>query len=154
MNLDPKDFEVVFRESLFSLVVMGVTIIFNTYSFTWISLTYRQTLSKAAPHGRHFEILRFVGFNMLLVISMLVSLSVWVIALTAFGFVSHWTEALLFSASFFTTVGNFTVNLPDGWRLIPSIVAFSGLFAFAWATACSMSMVHHLTDYLEKKKHH
>ena len=154
MNLDPKDFELVARESFFGLFVMGIIIIFNTYSFTWITLVYRQTLSRAAPHGKHFEILRFVGFTMLLVIATLLSLSVWVIALTAFGFVSHWTVALLFSASFFTTVGNFTINLPVGWRLIPSIIAFSGLFAFAWATASSMSMVHSLSDYLEKRKHH
>jgi ABC-type multidrug transport system permease subunit len=154
MKLDPKDFEVVLTESIFGLVVMGITIIFNTYSFTWITLAYRQTLSKTAPHGKHFEILRFVWFNILLVIAMLMSLSIWVIALTAFDFVTHWTVALLFSASFFTTVGNFTINLPHGWRLIPSIVAFSGLFAFAWAGAASMSMVHHLSDYLEKRKHH
>jgi hypothetical protein len=154
MNLHPLDFELVARESFFGLFVMSITIIFNAYSFTWITIAYRQTLIQAAPRGRQFEILRFVGFTMLLVIATLMSLFVWVIALTAFGFVSEWTVALLYSASFFTTVGNFTINLPVGWRLIPSIIAFSGLFAFAWATASSMSMVHTLSNYLEKNKHH
>jgi hypothetical protein len=152
MNLNPKDFEVVFIESFFGLFVMSIIIIFNTYSFTWITLAYRKTLNRVAPHGMHFEILRFVGFTMLLVIATLMSLSVWVIALTTFGFVSEWTVALLFSASFFTTVGNFTIDLPVGWRLIPSLIAFSGLFAFAWATAASMTMSHHLLDYIKKRK--
>jgi hypothetical protein len=133
---------------------MGVIIIFNLYSFTWISLLYRHTLSRAAPHGQHFEILRFVGFIMLLVIAILLSLSVWVVALTLFSFVSDWVVALLFTASFFTTVGNFTVNLPNGWRLIPSLIAFSGLFAFAWSTATSMSMARSLYDHLDKRKQH
>jgi len=62
----------------------------------------------------------------------------------AFGFVSYWVTALLFTASFFTSVGNFTVNLPKGWRLIPSIIAFSGLFSFAWPTASSIAMARTL----------
>jgi hypothetical protein len=43
----------------------------------------------------------------------------------SFGFVSDWLAALLLTASFFTTVGNFEAHLPFGWRLIPSLIAFS-----------------------------
>jgi hypothetical protein len=87
---------------------------------------------------------------MLLVVCILSSLFIWVFALTIFEFVTHWTDALLFSGSFFTTVGNFTVNLPFGWRLIPSLIAFSGLFSFAWATAASIGMASNLVKHLEK----
>jgi len=72
--------------------------------------------------------------------------------LTYFEFVSDWVPALLFAASYFTSVGNFTLDLPTGWRLIPSIIAFSGLFGFAWATASSIGMAHNLSVYLEKNK--
>ena len=70
----------------------------------------------------------------------------------AFGFVSAWVTALLFAASFFTSVGNFTVKLPTGWRHIPPMIAFSGLFSFAWPTATSIAMARTLNDHLEKIK--
>lgn len=142
--------EILLPETLFGLCVFGIVAIYNVYGFLWIGLAYRKTLLKGPLHGKHFEILRCIGFNMLLVVCILSSLLVWVLALTLFEFVSHWTDALLFSISFFTTVGNFTVNLPFGWRIIPSLIAFSGLFSFAWATAASIGMASNLIKHLEK----
>lgn len=150
MNINPNPFELLIQESIFGLCVMAVVVIYIVYSFSWISLTYRKVLDKSRFHGHHLEMLRFVAFIMLLIVAMLFSLSIWVIALTWFEFVSDWVTALLFAASFFTSVGNFTINLPFGWRLIPSIIAFSGLFSFAWATSTSIAMGRNLSDYLEK----
>ena len=131
---------------------MGIVAVINIYSFVWISLVYRATLSDGVFHAKHHEILRYVAYTMLLVQSMLVSLAIWVLALISFGFVSEWLLALLFTASFFTTVGNVSIDFPFGWRLIPSMIAFSGLFSFAWATGSSMSMASHLVSHFEKYK--
>lgn len=150
MNTNPNTFELLIQESIFGLIVMSVVIIYIVYSFSWISLSYRRVLDKSRFHGRHLEMLRFVAFIMLLIIAMLFSLSFWVGALTLFGFVDDWVTALLFSASFYTSVGNFSVSMPMGWRLIPSMIAFSGLFSFAWATSSSIGMARNLSDYLEK----
>lgn len=70
----------------------------------------------------------------------------------AFGFVSDWVTTLLFTASFFTSVGNFTVKLPTGWRHIPPMIAFSGLFSFAWPAASAIAMTRTLNDHLETIK--
>ena len=150
LTITATQIELLLKETLFGLCVLAVIAIYNVYSFLWVALAYRQVLSKAPVHGKQFEILRLVGFIMLLVLCILLSLLIWVFALTYFNFVSRWTDALLFSTSFFTTVGNFSVDLPVGWRLIPSMIAFSGLFSFAWATACSMGMGNHLIKHLEK----
>lgn len=152
MNVINMNFEQLFVESLFGLCVMAMVAVLNIYSFAWITITYRQALNQSASYGRHYEMLRFVGFTMLLVVAMLLSLSVWVFALTSFGFVSDWLAALLLTASFFTTVGNIEAHMPFGWRLIPSLIAFSGLFSFAWATGSSMSMAANLAAHLEKHK--
>ena len=152
MNIHAIEFEVLLKEAIFGLLVMGAVAVVNIYSFTWISWGYRRALKKSVFHGLHFEMFRFVGRIMLLVITMLMSLSIWVFVLSYFDFVSDWKMALLFVASFFTSVGNISLDLPFGWRLIPPIITFSGLFSFAWATASSISMANSLSLHLEK--HH
>lgn len=144
--------EVLFAEALYGLTVMSLVAIFDIYVFLQIALAYRQTIAGSTSHGRHYEIIRFIGFIMLLMSAMVFSLFFWAISLSALGFVSDWVTAFLFSASFFTSVGNFAVSLPVGWRLVPSLIAFSGLFSFAWATATSMAMARSLFDQLEKQK--
>jgi hypothetical protein len=152
MSINLINFGILLKESVFGICVMGIVAVINIYSFVWISLAYRATLSDGVFHGKHYEILRYVAYTMLLVLSMLVSLAIWVLALVSFGFISEWLLALLFTASFFTTVGNISINFPFGWRLIPSMIAFSGLFSFAWATGSSMSMASHLVSHFEKHK--
>lgn len=144
--------EILFAEALYGLTVMSLVAIFDIYVFLQIALAYRQTIAGSTGHGRHYEIIRFIGFIMLLMSAMVLSLFFWAISLSALGFVSDWVTAFLFSASFFTSVGNFAVSLPVGWRLVPSLIAFSGLFSFAWATATSMAMARSLFDQLEKQK--
>lgn len=152
MELDSVQFELLIREISYGLAVMGLVSIFNIFVFVEISLRYRSVLARGAYHGRTLEMLRFILCIMLLVVTMLMSLGIWVLALYLFGFVSDWIVGMLFAASFFTSVGNFTISLPLGWRLVPSIIAFSGLFSFAWATACTMGMAKSLSDHLEKHK--
>ena len=83
---------------------------------------------------------------------LVMSLTIWAVALIQFNFVDDWMTAIMLTASFFTSVGNFTVNLPVDWRLIPSAIAFTGMFSFAWATASTLSMLRDFSDALEKNK--
>ena len=152
MTINPNQFESLLREAFFGLSVLGTVAICNIYSFSWVTLSYRKSLKQSVMHGQHFEIFRYVAYVLLLVLTMLFSLSIWVFALTFFHFSSDWLTALLFTAGFFTTVGNFSLSMPVGWRLIPSIIAFSGLFSFAWATGSSMAMASNLVQQLEKHK--
>lgn len=152
MNTGAFELELFLGEVFYGLGVMCLVAIFDIYAFIEISLTYTRILDRAKFRNRHYEMLRFIGFIMLIVIAMLLSLFFWVLALTIFNFAPDWFTAILFAASFFTSVGNFTINLPFGWRLVPSMIAFSGLFSFAWATACSMHMARTLFLYLEKNK--
>jgi hypothetical protein len=154
MNIYAIQLEILLKEAFFGLFVMSTVAVFNIYSFVWISVAYRRSLERSTLRGQHYEMLRFVAYTMLLVVAMLVSLWIWVLALTGFGFVSDWLMALLFVAGFFTTVGYSGFDLPQGWRLIPSIIAFTGLFSFAWATAFSLSMANNLSSHMDKRKKH
>jgi hypothetical protein len=149
---DSIQIELLLKEAVFALSVTCAVIIFNIYSFAWISLKYRKVMGESLVHGLHIEMLRFVFFIMLLVIAMFLSLLIWVVALVNFDLAKDWMTALVFTAGFFTTIGSTLLTLPVGWRLIPSIIAFSGLFSFAWATGSSMGMLNHLSDHLSKHK--
>ena len=143
--------DLVIREITCGILIMGLVSIVNAYTFSWIMLSYRKALSISSQRSEHFEIMRFVFYTLRLVVSMILSLSVWVFALTYFHFVDDWLDALLYATSFFTSVGNFNVPMPYGWRMIPSIIAFSGLFSFAWATAATIGMANDLTKHLGRK---
>ena len=150
MNLTNITLELVLRESLFGLSVMFAVVIFNIYSFSWVSSAYQQVLDRSVFRNVHIEMLRLSLFVMLLVAVMLFSLSIWVVALGLSGLIPDWPTALVFTASYFTSVGNFDMSFPYGWRLIPSIVAFSGFFSFAWATAVSIGMSKHHREFIDK----
>jgi hypothetical protein len=151
MNLTNITLELVLRESFFGLSVMFAVVIFNIYSFSWVSSAYQQVLDRSVFRNVHIEMLRLSLFVMLLVAVMLFSLSIWVVALGLSGLIPDWPTALVFTASYFTSVGNFDMSFPYGWRLIPSIVAFSGFFSFAWATAVSIGMSRYHREFIDKQ---
>lgn len=142
--------ELLLKESIFGLGVMFIAMTVNVYIFASIAMLYRNRLQKSSYLGKHLEIMRFAAYTMLLIIGMFLSLTIWITALNLFEIVAEWQAATLLTFSFFTSVGNFTVDLPFGWRLIPSLIAFSGLFSFAGATAVAIGMAHQLMNHLDK----
>ncbi|CAM3643519.1 hypothetical protein [Polynucleobacter antarcticus] len=152
MNLNLAGYELLFQEVILGLCIIFVVAIYNIFGFTMITLAYRKKLTTITFSSKYVELTRFTAYTMLLVVGIFSSLIVWVIALTLLGMVADTASALLLTASFFTSVGNFTLDLPFGWRLMPSLIAFSGLFSFAWATASSINMANQLGNYLEKHK--
>ena len=145
-------FEQVLIEALVGLLVMSLVAMLNLFSFTEIALIYRRQLRRRRFESRYLEMMRFVAHVMLLVFAQFLSLTIWDVALIQFNFVDDWMTAIMLTASFFTSVGNFTVNLPIAWRLIPSAIAFTGMFSFARATAWTLSMARDFSDALEKHK--
>jgi hypothetical protein len=154
MNVALAGSELLVRESLFGLGVMFIAMILNVYIFASIAMLYQHRLQKSGYVGKHLEIMRYAAYTMLLIIGMFISLGIWIIALNLFEVVVDWQKATLLTFSFFTSVGNFTVELPFGWRLVPSLIAFSGLFSFAGATAVAIGMARQLFDHLDKYKAH
>lgn len=152
MSVDLVGSELLVRESLFGLGVMFIAMTVNVYIFAFIAIAYQNQLKKTSFIGKHIEIMRYAAYTMLLVVGMSLSLTVWVVALHLFEVVVEWQAATLLTFSFFTSVGNFTVDLPFGWRLIPSLIAFTGLFSFAGATAVAIGMAHQLMNHFDRQK--
>jgi hypothetical protein len=64
----------------------------------------------------------------------------WGISLRVFNLLPNLGESILFSGSTYTAMGFTDDLLPSGWKMLAIIIAFSGMFAFAWTASVMISM--------------
>jgi len=64
----------------------------------------------------------------------------WGISLYVLKLVPVLGQSILFSGSTYTAMGFMEDILPDGWKMLAVIIAFSGMFAFAWTASAMISM--------------
>jgi hypothetical protein len=64
----------------------------------------------------------------------------WGISLRVFNLLPTLGESILFSGSTYTAMGFMDDPLPSGWKMLAVIIAFSGMFAFAWTASVMISM--------------
>ncbi|MFM2030028.1 MAG: hypothetical protein RL517_1220 [Pseudomonadota bacterium] len=64
----------------------------------------------------------------------------WGIALWGFNLLPNLGQSILFSGSTYTAMGFMDDLLPNGWKMLAIIIAFSGMFAFAWTASVMISM--------------
>ena len=65
---------------------------------------------------------------------------IWGFALYAFKLIPQLGQCILFSGSTYTAMGFMEDILPDGWKMLAVIIAFSGMFSFAWTASVMISM--------------
>lgn len=113
----------------------------NVYFIRHISINYeirsRICLSKHKPDGVIFNY--FLAITFLMAVQIVVIIS-WGLALNALSLIKDAKEAIIFAGSCYTTLGYAMQELPAGWKLIPIIIALSGLFAIALGTASMINM--------------
>lgn len=64
----------------------------------------------------------------------------WGVSLWLFKLLPNLGESILFSGSTYTAMGFMDDLLPNGWKMLAVIIAFSGMFAFAWTASVMISM--------------
>ncbi|WP_114663532.1 hypothetical protein [Polynucleobacter necessarius] len=65
---------------------------------------------------------------------------IWGFALYGFKLIPGLGQCILFSGSTYTAMGFMEDILPDGWKMLAVIIAFSGMFAFSWTASVMISM--------------
>lgn len=65
---------------------------------------------------------------------------IWGVVLYALKFIPALGQSILFGGSTYTAMGFMEDILPDGWKMLAVIIAFSGMFAFAWTASVMISM--------------
>lgn len=142
----------VLRDAVFGLGVLSVVLLFTTSLFIRIFIAFN-------TYCHHREIctsldltLRFMLAILLICVVQVISILIWTFALYQIGLVKDLHMAMLFAGSCYTTLGIFTVDLPDGWQSTAFYIAFSGLFSFALATSSMISMLITLNKKLMQVK--
>lgn len=64
----------------------------------------------------------------------------WSAALVWGGLVPDWSKAAYFAANCYTALGE-PFSLPHEWRIVPPIIAMSGIFAFGWSASVFVNFV-------------
>lgn len=70
----------------------------------------------------------------------LVEIVMWSAALALSGIVDDWAKATWFAANCYTALGQ-PLPVARAWRLVPSMIAASGIFTFAWTASVLVNFV-------------
>lgn len=65
---------------------------------------------------------------------------IWGTSLYVFKLLPDLGQSILFSGSTYTAMGFMDDLLPAGWKMLAIIIAFSGMFSFAWTASVMISM--------------
>jgi hypothetical protein len=77
---------------------------------------------------------------MFLFLTHIAEILLWGVALYVFKLLPELDQSILFSGSTYTAMGFMEDILPNGWKMLAVIIAFSGMFAFAWTASVMISM--------------
>jgi hypothetical protein len=64
----------------------------------------------------------------------------WSAALILGDIIPEWSRAAYFAANCYTALGE-PFKLADAWRIVPPIIAMSGIFTFAWTASVLVNFV-------------
>ena len=137
------------REFAFGIVLIGLVLGINGFTYVSVIHFFTSRMKTGFKSSKIKAQLFFVVCTQMLALIQFASIALWASFLLVMGIFTDWLSAVRFSASCYTTLGDFAVNLPDGWHLMPMFIAFSGLFSFSWAATSTISMMSSLNDYFE-----
>jgi hypothetical protein len=75
----------------------------------------------------------------------------WGLAIFLLKLLPNLGESILFSGSTYTAMGFMEDILPVGWKMLAVIIAFSGMFAFAWTASVMISMTKNFRQAYTKR---
>jgi hypothetical protein len=128
--------DMVFGGSMLVLVIM-----FHAF---WIRLITSSFLKRSRGTGAHTQLWRadllFAATVVALLSLHMAEVFIWSVALVSGNIVDGWAKASYFAANCYTALGE-PFSLPHAWRLLPPIIAISGIFTFAWTASVLVNFV-------------
>lgn len=129
------------KELGFGFLVMAVVFLYLGYFLTRISAVHAIKSRIFTESSQYWLVVfEFIAKITQLALIQIGAIAIWGVALIAEGLAKDPTLAFLFAGSCYTTIGIFSDILPPEWKGLALIIAFSGLFSFAWSTSIMMSM--------------
>ena len=126
---------------VFGGTVLVVVIAFHAF---WIRLVTSIFLTRANTVARLKSAWRadvlFIAMVIALLALHLSEVVLWSAALVLGGLVPDWSKAAYFAANCYTALGQ-PQPVAHAWRLVPSMIAASGIFTFAWTASVLVNFV-------------
>lgn len=126
---------------MFGGTVLVVVIMFHAF---WIRLITGSFLKRSQAIQARASLWRadmlFAVMVMALLALHLAEVVLWSASLIFGGIVADWAKAAYFAANCYTALGE-PFSLPHEWRIVPPIIAMSGIFTFAWTASVLVNFV-------------
>ncbi|HOF30846.1 MAG TPA: hypothetical protein PK441_08370 [Burkholderiaceae bacterium] len=126
--------------------MLVLVIMFHAF---WIRLITSSFLKRSKSAGAHAGLWRadllFAATVVALLSLHMAEVFVWSVALVFGNIVEGWARASYFAANCYTALGE-PFSLPHAWRLLPPIIAISGIFTFAWTASVLVNFVARYND--------
>jgi hypothetical protein len=124
--------------TLFLVIVIGIHGVF----LGRISKLFSTHIARQTPQSPRWH----AGLLTAISIGLIVALHfgethLWALTLNQAGLISGYRDAYFYVLEAYTTLGEGSVYMPDGYRLISPIIALTGLFTFGWSTSVFVYIV-------------
>ncbi len=133
--------DIVFGGAMLVLVIM-----FHAF---WVRLVTGSFLKRSQALRGSVALWRADWLFALTVIALLTmhlaEIVMWSGALVASGIVDNWAKATWFASNCYTALGQ-PLPVARAWRLVPSMIAASGIFTFAWTASVLVNFVARYND--------
>jgi hypothetical protein len=126
---------------MFGGTVLVIVIAFHAF---WIRLITSVFLTRANAIADKKSTWRadvlFIAMVVALLTVHMSEVVLWSAALVLGGLVPDWSKAAYFAANCYTALGE-PFSLAHAWRIVPPIIAMSGIFAFGWTASVFVNFV-------------
>jgi len=134
---------------MFGGTVLVVVVMFHAF---WIRVITGSFLKRSQTARSRASLWRADFLFMVMVMALLAlhlaEVVLWSSALILGSIVGDWSKAAYFAANCYTALGE-PFSLPHAWRIVPPIIAMSGIFTFAWTASVLVNFVSRYNDLRE-----
>ncbi len=126
---------------LFGIAILLTVMLFHGTALLQIAKRYEvKSFLYLSEHKYTSVALVFYISVLCLLLTHIFEIILWGISLWTFNLLPNLGQSILFSGSTYTAMGFMEDTLPNGWKMLAIIIAFSGMFSFAWTASVMISM--------------
>ena len=141
MTLIPDNVIAVLETAALGVAGLFLVLAVNSFFSRRISLKYEVRARRYIARKRYnFALYFFFHAVLSIVLVQIGAIVIWAGVLMGMGIVPDVVQALLFAGSCYTTLGFVSDIAQDHWRLMPILIAISGIFSLALSTANVVGM--------------
>ena len=131
----------ILQTTALGIAGLFAVLVFHAFFSRRISLKY-EVRARRHIARRQYNVALYFFFHAVVALALVQigAIVMWAALMRAVGIVPDWTQALLFAGSCYTTVGIVSDIATEHWRLLPIVIAVSGIFSFSLSTANILGM--------------